>query len=230
MKFIQKGHFYFKEFYPDSLLMFIITFTKENIRCYYCKIKSFQLLKRLIKNNFKFWIKSKYDIFILFLALMLRHSKLNSYQVLNLFQSFVGQTDKYFYNLLKVLIDDTRNNNIMNIYGELTNRRQSPNFSVFNNTKDLVLFMKALLIFSDFAVYLTLATGNEMCFTEINDMIFSENEKQNLNFISDFHFEMTKNVVFQWFNLMDSFSPMDEIQKEFNENINYWFKKTHIED
>lgn len=228
MKIIQEGNFFFKEFYPDSLLIFILTFTKENISCYHCKIKSLKLLKKLIKNNFKFWIKSKKDIFILFLALILRHSKLkSSNQILNLFQSFIGCKDKYFFSLLKVLIDETSSNNVMNIYGQLINRRQSPNFSVFNNPKDLVLFMKALLAFSDFAPYLTKNKENEQCFNEINKSIFSEDEKQNMNLIYDFHFELSKNVVCSWFNLMKSFSSMNEIQTDLYKNVNYWFKKSH---
>ena len=187
-----------------------------------------KLLKKLIKNNFKFWIKSKKDIFILFLALILRHSKLkNSDQILNLLQSFVGCKDKYLFSLLKVLIDETSSNNVMSIYGQLINRRQSPNFSVFNNAKDLVLFMKALLAFSDFAPYLTKNKENEQCFNEINKSIFSEDEKQNMNLIYDFHFEFSKNVVCTWFNLMKSFSPMNEIQTDLYKNVNYWFKKSH---
>ena len=114
----------------------------------------------------------------------------------------------------------------MDIYGELMNRRQSQNFSISNNVKDSVLFMKALLVFTDFAPYLTKISENEKCFTEIYNTLFSENEKENQNFIADFNFEISKNAVFPWLNLMNSFSSMNDFQDDFYENIFYWFSKT----
>lgn len=231
MKFIQKGNFVFNEFYPDSLLLFILSFTKENISCYYCKIQSFHFLKKLIKSNFKFWLKSKTDIFILFLALILRNSKIKKTDlILNLFHSYVGYHNVYFFNLLKTLIDETATTNIMKIYGDLSNRILSPNFSISNNPKDTVLFMKALIIFSDFTPYLTFDKKNENCFDEINKSVFSNEELSNQEFIFNFHFEISKNVVKPWTNLMNSLTPMIEIQNMLNENIEFWHKKVILKD
>lgn len=226
MKLVQKGHFLFTEFYPDSLALFILSFTKDNISCYYHKIQSFQFLKKIVKHNFKFWLKSKVDIFILFLASILRHSKIkNTDQILNLFHSFVGYHNVYFFHLLKALIDETMSNNTMKIYGDLSNRTLSPSFSISNNAKDTVLFMKSLLVFSDFCHYLTNSKRNKNCFTEINRMIFSKDEILNEKFLIEFHLEMAKNVVAPWLNLMNTLAPMNEFQIALFTNIDFWIKK-----
>lgn len=226
MKFIQKQNLLIAEIYPDNLLTFIIQFTKENVFSYHCKIKSFELLKKLVKHNYKFWIKSKIDIFILFLASILRNSRIKKTEVIiNYFVSFISYQDAYFINLLRVLNEETNNFHTMEICGKLYNRTQSPDFSVPNNTKDTILFMKALLVFSDFAPYLTKYDQNENCLNEININIFTKEEGENAKFITCFHYEMIKKVVSPWLYLMNSLSPQIEINNTINENINFWYNK-----
>lgn len=189
MKFIQKQNLLIAEIYPDNLLTFVIQFTEENVFSYHCKIKSFELLKKLVKHNYKFWVKSKIDIFILFLASILRNSRIkNTEAIINYFVSFISYQDAYFINLLRVLIEETNNFHTMEIFGKLYNRTQSPDFSVPNNAKDTILFMKALLVFSDFAPYLTEHDQNEKCLNEIKINIFTKEEGENEKFISCFHF------------------------------------------
>lgn len=193
---------------------------------YHCKIKSFELLKKLVKHNYKFWIKSIIDIFILFLASILRNSRIKKTEVIiNYFVSFISYQDDYFINLLRVLIEETNNFQSMEIFGKLYNRTQSPDFSVPNNTKDTILFMKALLVFSDFAPYLTEYDQNENCLNEININIFTKEEGENEKFITCFHYEMIKKVVSPWLYLMNSLSPQIEINNTINENINFWYNK-----
>lgn len=229
MNFIQKQNLFLVEIYPDLLLSFLLSFSKENISAYHCKIKSFKMLKRLIKHNFKFWIKSKLDIFILFLASFLRNSSLHNVdEILCLFSSFICYQNDYLLNLLRVLIDETNNSLKMEIYGMLLNRTQSPNFSVSSNVKDMILFMKAILSFVDFAPYLTKYEENKMCFIEINESIFTNEEKENQKFVSNFHFEMSKNVVFPWFNLMNSLSSKKIIINTIRENIKFWHERAQI--
>ena len=193
---------------------------------YHCKIKSFLLLKKLIKFNFKFWINSKIDVFTLFLSSILRNSEIQKADdIICIFNSFICIQNDYFYALLKTLIDGTNRNQVMLIYGSLLNRSQSPNFSVPNNLKDSVLFMKSLLSFIDFAPYLNEYEFNEKCFNEINETLFTIDEKEDENFISNFHYEMSKNIVLPWLDLMNSISPNDIIRNTLQENINFWYEK-----
>lgn len=227
MKYIQKQNLFFPEIYPDMLISFIISFTQRNFTAYHCKIKSFQLFKKLIKHNNQFWLKSKLDMFILFLASILRNSRItNAVDIVESFSSFVSYQNDYFSNLLRVLIDETNNVFKMEIYGQLYHRIQSPDFSVSNNVKDMILFMKALLSFADFAPYLTEYEQNEKCLNEINKMIFTKEESENQRFVSYFHFEMTKNVVFPWLILMNSLSPIIEINNSIIKNVKFWYKQT----
>lgn len=230
MKFIQSENLLFNDFYPDSLMLFIISFTKENVFCYHCKIQSFYLLAKLMKNNFKFWIRSKNDIFTLFLALILRNSKIvKTDQIIGLVQSYIGYNNAYFFSILKELIDGTKTNDVMKIYGTLLNRSLSPSFSISNNTKDTVLFMKAILIFSDFAPYLIPSKQNEKCFVEINESIFSSEEKENQRFVSNFHLEIAKNVVAPWLSLLSLLASMNDFQNILLENIGFWLKKSNCD-
>ena len=230
MKFIQSENLLFNDFYPDSLMLFIISFTKENVFCYHCKIQSFYLLAKLMKNNFKLWIRSKNDIFTLFLALILRNSKIvKTDQIIGLVQSYIGYNNAYFFSILKELIDGTKTNDVMKIYGTLLNRSLSPSFSISNNTKDTVLFMKAILIFSDFAPYLIPSKQNEKCFVEINESIFSSEEKENQRFVSNFHLEIAKNVVAPWLSLLSLLASMNDFQNILLENIGFWLKKSNCD-
>ncbi|OHS95313.1 hypothetical protein TRFO_38581 [Tritrichomonas foetus] len=222
LKLIQKEKLFFPGFDPDLLIIFLLSFLTRKVTAPYTKIESFKFAKKLILDQFKEWIPLKFDVFILFFVKIVSDFKMKrANEVLKKFHEIIHTKNDYFDFVVTKLIEETSNHNKMNVYGEFCNRIQSSDFSISNNLKDKFLFLKVICIFSDFAPYF-LDCEENACYNEINNHIFTTEERNDINFVKMFHAEMATNVVKPWLMLISKISNLALYEDNLNSTIDYW--------
>lgn len=120
-------------------------------------------------------------------------------------------------------IEDER---MFHVFGQFHIRVESPDFSVANDEADRHLFMKALLKFVSFCPYYEKTEIMEDILQHQNQSIFSPDELGDVTFVASYHVEYMRAVVSRVINLFAMFSPMNDVQSQFNVNMDYWKSKT----
>ena len=102
---------------------------------------------------------------------------------------------------------------------------ESPDFSVQNHQSDRELFMKFVVYFSLFAPYYSSIDTMNESLKLTNQITFDEKEILDSKFVSEYHFEVSSKIVFDWIRLMKSFSPMKKEDSYLKQVIEFWSSK-----
>jgi len=223
---------------PDIILEFFHIFAREHIE--YITYSSLILYKahNIISSVFKNWIQSPMNVYIVIIVAIIRSvascyinpeeiiaNSISLYEKLTCFRTTKTSLQIYFENTFQEILFGTEKRNTMSILGEMRIRMESPDFSVQNHQSDRELFMKFVVFFSLFAPYYSSIDTMNESLKLTNQITFDEKEILDSKFVSEYHFEVSSKIVFDWIRLMKSFSPMKKEDSYLKQVIEFWSSK-----
>ncbi|OHT02952.1 hypothetical protein TRFO_29831 [Tritrichomonas foetus] len=166
------------------------------------------------KNNFQeiFFREEKEINFILTLFFRLVSVNLN-------------ETTRYFIDNFSLIYQKIQKGNELQLFGEFCNRLENPDFSVNNNQADKILFISALLIISDYALFSELKYDEAIpIMNEIKLTTFSDHELKNNKFVFHYYSVVCEKILLPWLEAMNSIGQMER----YIENVNEMISCLHI--
>ncbi|OHT10574.1 hypothetical protein TRFO_20067 [Tritrichomonas foetus] len=129
---------------------------------------------------------------------------------------------KYFRKTVSKILLNIQDFNLLDMLGEFRVRIESPDFSVFNDDSDKILFFSALIKFCQFGIYFqdedTMRTLAEV----MDRTIFTPEEIRDRLLVSEFHYEHASKLAYFWLKCFTQFTEMPEKSENLEKTIRHW--------
>jgi hypothetical protein len=132
-----------------------------------------------------------------------------------------------FMGTVAELLASVQDKQQFDLLGEFSVRIESRDFSVLSNTRDRVLFMKALLRLSDFCFYWCRREVMEKMAGDVVREAFGQDEVDEA-LVAEFHLEHGRKIVWPWIQIFTNFDPLDELVDNFQRNMSWWEELRHV--
>ena len=128
----------------------------------------------------------------------------------------------YFRSIVSKLLLNIQDFRLFELLGEIRVRIESPDFSVFNDDNDKILFFSALIKLCHFGAYFHEEETMKYLVNIMNQTIFTAEEIEDKLFVSEFHYENSSKLAMLWLKIFTNFVDMNEKVEHLDKSIRYW--------
>lgn len=129
---------------------------------------------------------------------------------------------KVFNALISRVLFKVQKEKMFELYGEFHIRVGSPDFSIHSDCADRLLFTEAIIMFCSYSPYFEKEDTMIKMLEKGNSMIFNNEELEDPCFIAAYHYEFASQIVRRWLTVFSFFAPLNQINDQLKNNIEYW--------